>query len=179
MAANRWLGGDGMRIVLKIVKWLVSLVVLAIVALFAWLTVAPPDLIRVGSGYTAKIVCSNVFLAGRDPQEVLAVDVQAPGHPLLKLMTVDVDRAAGTVSAGLLGFLGKSVAVAREGFGCTSVPDGKVEAVKALGAVVPPAAAPDVDPLWPEGERVDASQDPAVAAILDDAARKIVKAVKG
>jgi CubicO group peptidase (beta-lactamase class C family) len=30
----------------------------------------PPELIRVGANYSAKIVCSNVFLAGRDPDEV-------------------------------------------------------------------------------------------------------------
>lgn len=81
-----------MRFVVKIVKWLLGLIVLAIAALFAWLYIAPPELIRVGSGYSAKIVCSNVFIAGRDANEVLAVDVQAPGHPLLRLMRVSVDK---------------------------------------------------------------------------------------
>src|SRR4051812_26369710 len=96
MTANRWhrsatkSQGRKMRIILKVVKWLLALVVLASVALAAWLYVAPPELIRVGSGYSAKIVCSNVFIAGRDAGEVLAVDVQAPGHPLLKLMKVSV-----------------------------------------------------------------------------------------
>ncbi|QDC00073.1 serine hydrolase [Mesorhizobium sp. 8] len=159
-----------MGVVLTGLKWLVRLVVVAVVGLFVWLYLAPPDLIRVGSGYSAKIVCSNVFLAGRDPGEVLAVDVQAPGHPLLRLMKVNVDREAGTVSAGLLWILGRSVAVAREGFGCANAPDGNVEAVKALGATVPPAAAPDTEAVWPEGEQVDASQDRALAAVLDDAA---------
>mgnify|MGYP005806481431 CR=1 FL=1 len=113
-----------MRFVVKLIKWLLGLIALAVAALFAWLYIAPPELIRVGSGYSAKIVCSNVFIAGRDPNEVLAVDVQAPGHPLLRLMRVSVDKNRGTVSAGLLGFLGKSVAVARDGLGCASVPDG-------------------------------------------------------
>ena len=80
---------------------------------------SPPELIRVGAGYSAKIVCSNVFIAGRDPDEVLEVDVQAPGHPLLEYMDVDVDREAKTVTAGLLGIFGKGTAVARDGFGCT------------------------------------------------------------
>ena len=92
-----------MRIVPKIVKWLSALVVVALIGLAAWLYVAPPALIRVGAGYAAKIVCSNVFIAGRDAGEVLRVDVQAPGHPILKLMSVDVDESAGTVSAGLFG----------------------------------------------------------------------------
>jgi CubicO group peptidase (beta-lactamase class C family) len=163
-------GGEhrgNMRIVLKIFKWLLGLAVLAVVGLFAWLYFAPPDLIRVGSGYSAKIVCSNVFLAGRDPEQVLAVDVQAPGHPLLKLMKVHVDREAGTVSAGLLGFLGESVAVFRGGLGCASVPDGDVEMAKAIsGPVLKPVVATDA--LWPQGERVESSQDPDLAKLLDD-----------
>jgi hypothetical protein len=121
-----------MRFLFKIVEWLVVLLVLAIIGVFAWLYFAPPDLIRVGSGYSAKIVCSNVFLAGRDADEVLAVDVQAPGHPLLKLMSVSVDKEAGTVSAGLFGILGKSVAVVRDGLGCTNVPDGDVAKAREL-----------------------------------------------
>ena len=36
-----------------------------------WLVLAPPDLLRVGANYTAKIVCSNVFIAGRNAEQVL------------------------------------------------------------------------------------------------------------
>ncbi|TIN26984.1 MAG: serine hydrolase [Mesorhizobium sp.] len=158
-----------MRIVVKIVNWLLGLIVLAITALFAWLYVAPPELIRVGSGYSAKIVCSNVFIAGRDANEVLAVDVQAPGHPLLRLMRVSVDKNRRTVSAGLLGFLGKSVAVARDGLGCASVPDGDVGKVRRTAIHAEPSAV-YLDALWPEGERIEASQDPVIAKLLDDAA---------
>jgi CubicO group peptidase (beta-lactamase class C family) len=162
-------GRKQMRFVVKIVKWLLGLIVLAIAALFAWLYIAPPELIRVGSGYSAKIVCSNVFIAGRDANEVLAVDVQAPGHPLLRLMRVSVDKNRGTVSAGLLGFLGKSVAVARDGLGCASVPDGDVGKVRRTAIHAEPSAV-GPDALWPEGERVEASQDPVIAKLLDDAA---------
>ncbi|MBZ9916895.1 beta-lactamase family protein [Mesorhizobium sp. BR1-1-12] len=158
-----------MRIIAKIVKRLLGLVVLAVVALFGWLYFAPPELIRVGSGYSAKIVCSNVFVAGRDANEVLAVDVQAPGHPLLKLMRVSVDKNRGTVSAGLLGFLGKSIAVSRDGLGCASVPDGDVGKARRTAIHVEPSAARQ-DALWPEGERVEASQNSEVAKIVDDAA---------
>lgn len=158
-----------MRIIAKIVKWLLGLVVLAVVALFGWLYFAPPELIRVGSGYSAKIVCSNVFIAGRDANEVLAIDVQAAGHPLLKLMRVSVDKNRGTVSAGLLGFLGKSIAVFRDGLGCASVPDGDVGKARRTAIHVEPSATRQ-DALWPEGERVEASQNPEVVKIVDDAA---------
>ncbi|MES0096091.1 serine hydrolase [Mesorhizobium sp. M0019] len=158
-----------MQILLKFVKWLLGLAVLAAAVLAGWLYFAPPELIRVGSGYAAKIVCSNVFIAGRDADDVLAVDVQAPGHPLLKLMRVSVDKEKGTVSAGLFGVLGKSVAVARDGLGCASVPDGDIAAAKAVAGAAPtPAPLPDL--IWPEGDKADASQDPEVAKVLDDPA---------
>jgi CubicO group peptidase (beta-lactamase class C family) len=158
-----------MRAVVRFIKWLLGLVVLAVVALIAWLYFAPPELIRVGSGYSAKIVCSNVFVAGRDANEVLAVDVQAPGHPLLKLMKVSVDKERGIVSAGLLWVLGKSVAVERDGVGCASVPDGDTGKARQTSLRAAPAAAAQPDALWPDGERVDASQNPEIAKIVDDA----------
>ncbi|TPI10263.1 serine hydrolase [Mesorhizobium sp. B4-1-1] len=159
-----------MRAVVKFIKWLLGLAILAVVALVAWLYFAPPELIRVGSGYSAKIVCSNVFIAGRDAKQVLAVDVQAPGHPLLKLMKVSVDKERGLVSAGLFWVLGKSVAVERDGVGCASLPDGDTGKARqtSLRAAASTPAQPDA--LWPDGERVDASQNPDVAKIVDDAA---------
>lgn len=151
---------------LRLIKWFLTLVLAAIVFGVIWLAVAPPALIQVGSAYSAKIVCSNVFIANRDPQQVLADDVQAPGHWLLKYMRLDTNRKAGTVSAGLLGIFGKGTAIARDGLGCTSVPDGNLDAV-AKSAL--PAAAATPAGLWPEGEEAQPSQDPAIAAILDDA----------
>ena len=159
-----------MRAVVKFIKWLLGLVVLAVAALFAWLYFAPPELIRVGSGYSAKIVCSNVFIAGRDAKEVLAVDVQAPGHPLLRLMKVSVDKERGLVSAGLLWVFGRSVAVERDGVGCASVPDGDTGKARQTSLRAAQPAATQSDALWPDGERVDASQNPEAAKIVDDAA---------
>ncbi|PSJ63657.1 serine hydrolase domain-containing protein [Pseudaminobacter soli (ex Li et al. 2025)] len=156
-----------MRVILKIVKWFVGLVLLAAVALGIWLYAAPPALIRVAAGYTAKIVCSNVFIAGRDPEEVLKVDVQAPGHPILKLMSVKVDSEKGTVSAGLLGLFGRGLAVARDNGGCANVPDGDIREAK-LFSQEPPAEGTKPDELWPQGERVAPSQNPIVSTILDD-----------
>ena len=96
-----------MRLFLAFLKWFFGLAILAALSLAAWLYAAPPALIKLGAGYAAKIVCSNVLLAGRDADEVLRVDVQAPGHPLLKLMSVKVDEANNTVTAGLLGVFGR------------------------------------------------------------------------
>jgi len=135
----------------------VALVLLLLVLVFA-LWIKPPEILRVGANYSAKIVCSNVFLAGRDPDEVLRSDVQAPGVALLHFMRVSVDRERRVVRAGLFGFIGDGLAVARTSTGCAVVPDGNLDfalhvgsvpthpadaqAGTALAAPVPPATAP-------------------------------------
>lgn len=156
-----------MRVFLKVLRWLAALLAVAVVAVAGWLYVGPPALIRVGSAYSAKIVCSNVFIAHRKADAVLSDDVQAPGHPLLRLMRVEVDEKERVVTAGLFGVFGKATAVAREGLGCVSVPDGNVEAARAVSLPPLPQAGP-ADALWPEGDRIAPSQDPALARILDD-----------
>jgi CubicO group peptidase (beta-lactamase class C family) len=156
-----------MRRILMFFKWLLSLAVVVAGGLAAWLHFTPPDLIRVGSAYTAKIVCSNVFIAGRDADEVLRVDVQAPGHPLLRLMRLEVGKQAGTVSAGLFGAFGKSLAVHQPGLGCTSVASGNAKELLKQSLPQAPASAAG---LWPQGNDVAPSQDPQIAKILDDPA---------
>ncbi len=55
------------------VKWLkilfgtLAALALLLLALLTVLWLKPPELLRVGANYSAKILCSNVFLAGRDP----------------------------------------------------------------------------------------------------------------
>ncbi len=157
-----------MRLVVKLLKGALVLVLVAVAALAGWLFFAPPDLIRVGTGYSAKMVCSNVFIVGRDPEEVLAVDVQAPGHPLLGFIDIDVDREREVVSAALLGVFGRNQAVHRDGLGCANVPDGAIERAPALGAAAETTPVErDETTLWPQGEAIT-DADPAVAAILDD-----------
>ena len=152
------------------------LVLIIALALLLWLK--PPALLRVGANYSAKIVCSNVFLAGRDPDEVLRVDVQAPGISILKAMRVSVDRERGVVRAGFFGFIGDGLAQYRPGRGCTVLPDGKLdpsapsELQCAMPHVGPSSAPPSAfsSAPWPEGAAVETAQtidqllkDPALA----------------
>src|SRR3954468_20147298 len=88
------------------------------------LATRPPELLRVGATYGAKIVCSNLFIAGRDAQAVLADDVQAPGHPVLKYLDVRVDQERKLVRTQFLGFIGDGLAAYRPGTGCAVAPDG-------------------------------------------------------
>jgi CubicO group peptidase (beta-lactamase class C family) len=146
-------------------KILAAATVIAVLCGVVVLWLDPPDLIRVGSNYSAKIVCSNVFLAGRDPDEVLRTDVQAPGHPLLRLMQVAVDREHGVVRAGLFGFIGGGLAVVRPDTGCAVLPDGRLGAT-AAGGTSPPLATAQRDGLWPDGDAVQT--DASIAKIIED-----------
>ncbi|ACP25887.1 6-aminohexanoate-dimer hydrolase protein [Sinorhizobium fredii NGR234] len=135
-----------------------------------WLVFFPPELLRVGDGYAAKIVCSNVFLAGRDPQAVLAEDVQAPGHPLLKFVSVSLDPDPQAVTARIFGFAAPVRAVYRPGFGCTATAGGTMQALAApgvdnAGAVAASADSPDL--AWPEGSKAEI--DPAFQELAEDA----------
>ncbi len=106
-----------MRRVKSAMKWTAAAVVLVLVGAIGFLLISPPDLLRVGTNYAAKIVCSNVFIADRDPDLVLREDVQAPGHPLLRFVHIDVDRDQQRVSARLLGLFAPGMAVYRDGLG--------------------------------------------------------------
>lgn len=159
-----------MRRFYRLAAWTLSCLVLAVLVGASWIIVSPPSLLSVGSGYAAKIVCSNVFIAGRDADEVLARDVQAPGHPLLKLMRQHVDLEEKTVTTHLLGIFAPGYAVWNEGFGCSSVPDGDFRAARQAVSDVPLPIVPAGDPAiaWPEGEAV--TQNPEIAALLADPA---------
>ena len=135
-----------------------ALVILTVAGAAIWLHFAPPALLRVGAGYAAKIVCSNVFIAGRDPAEILAVDVQAPGHPLLRLM--EVEQEERRVRASLLGIFASNEAVYRDGLGCAVAPEGTVADLDAPVSSPPREAAS----AWPNGEQTESQ--PAFTRIL-------------
>jgi CubicO group peptidase (beta-lactamase class C family) len=165
----------------KILRRIVGVLLLLLVALALLLWLKPPALLRVGANYSAKIVCSNVFLAGRDPDEVLRVDVQAPGISILKLMRVSVDRRRGIVRAGFLGVIGDGLAQYRLNKGCTVMPDDKLDpsAPAELDAKSridnpridnPKPSAVFSSAPWPDGAAVETQksidqllQDPALA----------------
>ena len=72
---------------------------------------------RIGAGYKAKLTCSEIFVAGRTSQSVLANEFRDI-NPALEKVSVNIDAELKTVSASLLG-LGKSKAIYRDGYGCT------------------------------------------------------------
>ena len=79
-------------------------------------------LASIGIAYQAKMVCSGVYVSGRDPQEVLA-DVDIDDLALLRHVNVSIDRRAQSVTATLMGAVTRR-AVYRDGAGCALVFDG-------------------------------------------------------
>lgn len=159
-----------MRRLYRLAAWTLSILALLLAVGASWLIVSPPALLSVGTGYAAKIVCSSVFVSGRDPDAVMAEDVQAPGHPLLKLMRQDVDRAEKTVTVHFLGLFAPGHAAWHEDFGCAGVPDGDFEAARQAVSDVPMPDMPAGDPsvAWPEGEA--AAPEARFQALLADPA---------
>ncbi len=148
--------------VLRILKVGLGLLTATVMGLAGYMFVAPPDLFRVATNYSAKIVCSNVFVAGRNADEVLAVDVQAPGHPLLKQISIRVDEDRQTVQAWLFGVFAPATSQFRPGLGCTNVHNGRLSA---------PTLSVGMDPqpgVWPNGNDVVLSRDAEVLAALSD-----------
>eukprot|EP01035_Chromulina_nebulosa_P014993 gene14993-19850_t len=156
-----------MRIIGKLLKWLALTIVVLAFAGAGWLYFVPPELFRVGMGYAAEIVCANYFIAHRDPQQVLAEDVQAPGNPLLKLFRIDRegDDAFG---ASLLGWVAARYAVHREGLGCTVTADSDLERVRQIKLAHPPQVAKASEFEWPLGDEVSLAGSDKVAALIGD-----------
>jgi CubicO group peptidase (beta-lactamase class C family) len=156
-----------MRIVARILKWLAGAIVVIVVGAVGWVYLSPPELLRVGTAYAAKMVCSSTFIGKRDPADVLAKDVQAPGHPLLKY--VSFEKGDDTITTRLFGFVAEQTAVYRPGLGCAIVPDGDVAAARTVVlADMPKAEKSELE--WPLGDQVSKPKSEPVQALLADPA---------
>ncbi len=101
---------------------LISLVVVVFSVAFYFLNSAFP----IGTGYTAKYICSHVFLANREPKSLFQREIK-PTHILFSLVSYEVDYDKKIVTTRALGFLKKTIALYREGVGCTLVIDSSIE----------------------------------------------------
>jgi CubicO group peptidase (beta-lactamase class C family) len=156
-----------MRLISKLALGSAGVVLTVVAGLAIWLSVAPPDILRIADGYAAKIVCSNTFIAGRDPQAVLEDDVQAPGNRALRLIRLSVDRDEGMVGARMLGLFAPNYAVYRGPLGCATTPDGNLKTAARLSMPrMPIGFGPDAE--WPDGDRPAADSSSVLAQLIRD-----------
>ena len=76
------------------------------------------DLLNLGAAYKAKLLCSAVFVSGRDASDVLAEDLAVEDLSPLRWLPVDLDRENSVVAAGIP-LIGRQIAQYRPGLGCT------------------------------------------------------------
>lgn len=133
------------------IKWLVLLV---LAAGFTFGLYFLNGALPIGTGYTAKYICSQVFLAGRNPGQVFEEDIK-PSHILFRPIISNVDYAAKTVTAKAFGFAKPQTALYREGCGCTLVVDTDFKTLKKQAENIPPLEIKRSDEPWPLGSRVD------------------------
>ena len=117
------------------------------------------EALPIGTGYSAKYVCSQVFLADRDPKIVFENEVK-PTHPLFAPVKIKVDRKKKQVTAAAFGFWKSMTAVYREGCGCTLVVDATREQLLNQAENIEPRTVKRNSKLWPLGFTVDMSNLP-------------------
>ncbi|MBI5586443.1 MAG: serine hydrolase [Deltaproteobacteria bacterium] len=106
--------------------------------------------IPIGTGYTAKYICSAVFLSGRNPNRIFNDDILPVEKTLTRLIDVDVDYQRKTVTTRALFFF-ESQAVYREGLGCTLLAAADDKALTPPSPPPPPRVSLPADRPWPSG----------------------------
>jgi CubicO group peptidase (beta-lactamase class C family) len=112
----------------------------------------------IGAGVRAKILCSGVFVSGREPQSVLDEDLSF--HPLLDLIKTEVDFDKKEVTARFFIFA-RAKAVFHEQLGGILLSGKSADDIRSWNVNIP-------DPLpvhpgeipWPTGDLIDESEAP-------------------
>jgi len=142
---------------MKKILWFLGIVLIFIIGFCIYfLNAAMPT----GTGYSAKYICSQVFLADRDPVTVFENDVK-PTHPLFGIIKFKVNRDNKTVTAKGFGFWSPMTAVYRDGCGCTLAVDTSVEELLNQSKGFIPQQQPNIQRLWPAGEFVNLNNIPS------------------
>ncbi len=119
----------------------------------------PGVAVAVGAGFAARTTCALVFHTGLDPDWLARDYVAHMLGPGAALVSVAIDREAGSVDARAAG-LTTARAIHRKGVGCTLVADADEAALRRFED--PPHAPPlPADAPWPRGSAPPAAPPPA------------------
>lgn len=143
----------------RIGHFLVGLGVLLLAAGLGGLASALHGVTSIGPGYTAKVLCSSVFVARRPLATAFAEDLL----PTARLFRARVDRRAGTVAVSWFGLRGKT-AIHRPGLGCTLAHDVDLARLRAEAPPPPPPLPADDWPPRHDRAGIDGGQLDALVA---------------
>jgi len=127
----------------KIFYGVLTLITAAILSVAIYLN----SLLPIITGYAAKNLCSDVFVSGREPADIQAIDLN---FSFIKLTKNSVDFKEKSVTSKFL--WGKSKAIYREGFGATllrDVAEDKLRKIKYPGGINPGYSQDTIK--WPLG----------------------------
>lgn len=140
-------------------KLIIAAVCVVIVAVLGFGVYYLNGAMTIGSGYVAKYLCSQIFLAGRDVDGLFEHEIK-PVNPLFALIDYQVDQTRQTVFASSFGNWKEIEAVYREGFGCTLAVDTSRQELMNQTKGARALSDPDFTRLWPDGELVDLNLPP-------------------
>ena len=133
----------------KITKWISGILAVIILITICAIAFFVVKIAPIGSAYKAKRVCSCVFLAGRNPDQVLREDVAG-----LEYIGVDIDKISKSVTGNFLG-MAKRTAIYRDGLGCTLILGKSADELKKQASEYKPKPAEDRSKIpWPDGDLV-------------------------
>lgn len=134
-----------MRKALKIiVPIIVAIVIAALILGYRYLSSIAP----IATGYAAKILCSSVYVSGRDYESVMNEDLEMIGDYKIKVWLDERSKAA---EASMLGMF-KKRAIYREGLGCTLVVGVEEDELSGQTAGVEYSPPGKIELPWPKGD---------------------------
>jgi CubicO group peptidase (beta-lactamase class C family) len=151
---------------MKLFKRTLLIVFLAIIGYVAYyLSQALPII----GAYGVKNLCSCVFIAGRDPQQVIAQEL---GGSLVNLGTYQVHFEDSSATGSVFG-LAERKAIYRKGLGCTLVSEITEEELRSQKYTLALRKISNQDTIaWPNGNRINDSsltQFPKLASTVNSA----------
>ena len=116
--------------------------------------------LAIGSGHKAKVLCSGVFVSGRDPESLLSEDL-ADDYQGNRFFQTKIDFSDQSVTASSFG-LAKRKAVFRPGLGCTVLNDYSEGEFRSQSNPLQDQnqSTGKQDELWPTGELVQTEKPP-------------------
>ena len=122
------------------------------------------------AGYGAKVMCSAVFDAGRNEQQVRDQDLSAY---MMRMADFHIDYADSSVTGSVFGF-GKRKAIYRNGLGATLISELSEKDIRSQRFKLPAKPVVNTDTiLWPMGDKLCDTFPAAIDSLkLESAMRK-------